>query len=135
MSEIKVQYPIGGFAPGMYGNTCRTCGVEFIGDKYARQCEPCAINTVNESNSKALKELHQLKTALRNIELGYETINKALQKANGVDSENCKCAIPDVSNRRELYFAFMKEYNSLMGESEHQILKEEVEVLLAKYSC
>ena len=45
------------------------------------------------------------------------------------------CNIPDVSNRRELYFAFMKEYNSLMGESEHQILKEEVEVLLAKYSC
>jgi len=43
--------------------------------------------------------------------------------------------IPAVSNRRELYFAFMKEYNSLMGESEHQILKEEVEVLLAKYSC
>ena len=41
---------------------------------------------------------------------------------------------PDVSNRRELYFDFMKEYNSLMGESEHQILKEEVEVLLAKYS-
>ena len=46
-----------------------------------------------------------------------------------------QCNIPDVSNRRELYFAFMKEYNSLMGESEHQILKEEVEVLLAKYSC
>ena len=39
--------------------------------------------------------------------------------------------IHDVSNRRKLYFAFMKEYNSLMGESEHQILKEEVEVLLA----
>ena len=43
--------------------------------------------------------------------------------------------IPHVSNRRELYFVFMKEYNALMGESEHQILKEEVEVLLAKYSC
>ena len=41
----------------------------------------------------------------------------------------------DVSNRRELYFAFMKEYNALMGKGEHQILKEEVEVLLAKYSC
>ena len=40
-------------------------------------------------------------------------------------------SIPDVSNRRKLYFAFMKEYNLLMGESEHQILKEEVEVLLA----
>lgn len=46
-----------------------------------------------------------------------------------------QCNIPDVSNRRELYFAFMKEYNALMGEGEHQILKEEVEVLLAKYSC
>ena len=40
-----------------------------------------------------------------------------------------------VSNRRELYFAFMKEYNQLMGEGEQEILKEEVEVLLAKYSC
>ena len=46
-----------------------------------------------------------------------------------------QCNIPDVSNRRELYFAFMKEYNQLMGKSEYQILKEEVEVLLAKYSC
>ena len=45
------------------------------------------------------------------------------------------CSIPDVSNRRALYFAFMKEYNALMGEGEHEILKEEVEVLLAKYSC
>lgn len=98
MSEIKVQYPIGGFAPGMYGNTCRTCGTEFMGDKYARQCEPCAINTVNESNTKALKELHGLKTALQNIELSYETINNALKQANGANTENCKCAIPDVSH-------------------------------------
>ena len=39
----------------------------------------------------------------------------------------------DFSQRIELYFAFMEEYNALMGESEHQILKEEVVVLLAKY--
>lgn len=56
----------------------------------------------------------------------YEVFNKAYKE---------QCNIPDVSNRRELYFAFMEEYNALMGESEHQILKEEVEVLLAKYSC
>ena len=43
-------------------------------------------------------------------------------------------SLPDVSHRRELYFAFMQEYNTLMGKSEHQILKEEVVVLLAKYS-
>jgi|AntDeeMinimDraft_6_1070357.scaffolds.fasta_scaffold08759_2 hypothetical protein len=42
--------------------------------------------------------------------------------------------ITAVSQRSELYFAFMEEYNALMGESEHQILKEEVVVLLAKYS-
>lgn len=44
------------------------------------------------------------------------------------------CSIQRVSQRSELYFAFMEEYNALMGESEHQILKEEVVVLLAKYS-
>ena len=42
--------------------------------------------------------------------------------------------LPDVSQRSKLYFAFMQEYNALMGKSEHQILKEEVIVLLAKYS-
>jgi len=42
--------------------------------------------------------------------------------------------ITAVNQRSELYFAFMEEYNALMGESEHQILKEEVVVLLAKYS-
>lgn len=43
--------------------------------------------------------------------------------------------ISNVSNRRELYYAFMKEYNALVGESEQMILKEEVEVLLAKNNC
>ena len=42
--------------------------------------------------------------------------------------------LTDVSQRSKLYFAFMEEYNALMGKSEHQILKEEVIVLLAKYS-
>ena len=41
--------------------------------------------------------------------------------------------IPIDSQRSELYFAFMEEYNALMGKGEHQILKEEVVVLLAKY--
>ena len=99
MSEIKVKYPIGGFAPGNYSNKCATCGSEFVGDKYARQCEPCAINTVNESNNKARKELHQLKTALQNIELNYETINKALKQANEPNtSQEQNALLADVSN-------------------------------------
>lgn len=49
------------------------------------------------------------------------------------ECEQEQLAIQRVSQRSELYFAFMEEYNALMGEGEHQILKEEVVVLLAKY--
>jgi len=42
----KTKYPIGGFAPGYYMNTCVTCKQEFKGDKRATQCEPCAIEMV-----------------------------------------------------------------------------------------
>ena len=48
--------------------------------------------------------------------------------------EEEQLTLTDVSQRSKLYFAFMQEYNTLMGKSEHQILKEEVIVLLAKYS-
>lgn len=41
--KTENKYPIGGYAPGNYNNTCATCKGEFIGDKLARQCEPCAI--------------------------------------------------------------------------------------------
>ena len=57
------------------------------------------------------------------------------KEESNLETQQQQLDIPVVSNRRELYFAFMKEYNALMGEGEHQILKEEVEVLLAKYSC
>ncbi len=49
------------------------------------------------------------------------------------ECEQEQLAIQRVSQRSELYFAFMEEYNALMGDGEHQILKEEVVVLLAKY--
>lgn len=43
----KNKYPIGGFAPGNYWHRqCVTCKQEFIGDKRAVQCEPCAIDMV-----------------------------------------------------------------------------------------
>jgi hypothetical protein len=44
MEEVK--YPIGGFAPGDYMCKCVTCKEQFIGDKRAVQCEPCAIEMV-----------------------------------------------------------------------------------------
>lgn len=76
MPEIK--YPIGGYAPGYYQSNCVSCGEDFIGDKLARQCKICAVNTVNESNTKALAELHKLKTALEKIKLSNDTINEVL---------------------------------------------------------
>jgi hypothetical protein len=77
---MKVKYPIGGYSPGHYMSKCGSCEEEFMGDKYARQCEPCAINTVNESNTKALAELHKLRTALDKIKFSNDTINKVLGK-------------------------------------------------------
>lgn len=77
----KIKYPIGGFAPGSYSNKCVTCEEEFSGDKYARQCEPCAINAINESNTKALAELHAIKKAWEAIKLNKDTINVLLEKS------------------------------------------------------
>jgi len=45
--EEAKQYPIGGYAPGYYSCTCVTCKTEFMGDKRAVQCEPCAIEMVS----------------------------------------------------------------------------------------
>ena len=64
---MKIKYPIGGYAPGYYSNTCVSCNEDFMGDKLARQCEPCAINTVNESNTQALARLYKFEIALQKI--------------------------------------------------------------------
>ena len=75
---MKIKYPIGVFAPGHYINKCVSCDEDFMGDKYARQCESCAINAVNESNTIALAKLHKLKTALEKIKFSNDIINEVL---------------------------------------------------------
>ena len=77
---MKIKYPIGSFAPGYYSNKCADCGEEFMGDKLAKQCEPCAINAINESNNTALAELHKLKTALKKIKFNNDIINEVLNQ-------------------------------------------------------
>jgi hypothetical protein len=85
--------------------------------------------TRNEIEKMAIEFDNNLKRhPMSNVELREDLTDFADQVVK-------KLNMPVVSNRRELYFAFMEEYNALMGEGEHQILKEEVEVLLAKYSC
>ena len=77
---MRIKYPIGGYAPGNYYSECVNCKEEFIGDKLARQCEPCAINAVNKSNSLSLARLHKLETALRKIRSSNDIINELLNK-------------------------------------------------------
>ncbi len=56
------KYPIGGYAPGYYGCTCVTCKTEFMGDKRAVQCEPCAIKmTKEEPKQETLEEVARTK--------------------------------------------------------------------------
>jgi len=93
---------------------------------------------ITKNNNMELKDLEEMFKMEQELDIPHRDrwYNKDFDKRELEAEQSVKnCNIPDVSNRRELYFAFMKEYNSLMGESEHQILKEEVEVLLAKYSC
>jgi reverse gyrase len=75
---MKIKYPIGGFAPGNYSGMCVNCEEEFIGDKLACQCEPCAINAVNESHLNSLLKLDKLETALQKIKFSNDVINEIL---------------------------------------------------------
>lgn len=70
----KIKYPILGYAPGDYSGKCVSCDQEFMGDKYARQCEPCAINSLNESHSSLLGEVKRLRSDFEQIEEAYNII-------------------------------------------------------------
>lgn len=78
--ENKLKYPIGGYAPGKYWCTCANCEQKFMGDKYARQCKPCAINAVNESNTKAIQQLGMLKKALTEMSSSKDVIDKFIRQ-------------------------------------------------------
>jgi Zn-finger protein len=58
--ESKSKYPIGGYAPGNYISTCTTCKTEFIGDKRAVQCEPCAIKMTEEQVQSIIENIREI---------------------------------------------------------------------------
>ncbi|MEX6507720.1 hypothetical protein [Jiella sp. M17.18] len=43
LRQRGVQFPLGGFSPGLYSVVCRSCARRFEGDKRAMQCLPCAL--------------------------------------------------------------------------------------------
>ena len=77
---MEIKYPIGGYAPGNYSNTCLECQESFIGDKRAVQCEPCAINSINKNHTQALLELSKIKNYVQAIE--FNSLNKISKKIN-----------------------------------------------------
>lgn len=70
-----IKYPILGYAPGAYVGTCKICQSDFMGDKYAVHCEPCAINTLNESHSTALKRIKELEKVISKLKDIKEFLN------------------------------------------------------------
>jgi|GEM_PF-6134411 len=70
--KSKIKYPIGGYAPGNYLNTCRNCKESFMGDKRAIQCEPCAINQLIESHSELARKVRVYEKAFNQIRELYK---------------------------------------------------------------
>jgi hypothetical protein len=56
--EEPKKYPIGGYAPGFYSCKCVTCKKEFMGDKRAVQCEPCAIK-ITGTNEESWDNIYE----------------------------------------------------------------------------
>lgn len=72
----KIKYPIGGYAPGNYMSECVTCKEQFMGDKYARQCEPCAINTMNDGIKQLTLELREARSIVTKLKEVKDLLNK-----------------------------------------------------------
>ena len=74
-STVKINYPIGAYAPGSYMSTCLQCSGEYLGDKYSRMCEPCSINYLIESEDTLRKENLHLKNQILKFKKLKEFLN------------------------------------------------------------
>lgn len=75
IAKEQPKYPIGGYAPGNYSCSCSTCKKEFIGDKRAVQCEPCAISMTKEGNGLEFAKARRMQ--------GSSTVNAMLMDEIG----------------------------------------------------
>ena len=73
-----IEYPIGGYAPGNYINTCIDCKEYFLGDKKAVQCEACAVIEMVEDKA----ETDQILKEAKEKALRQETFEEAAQWLN-----------------------------------------------------
>jgi hypothetical protein len=66
-------FRLGSYATGNYFGRCDICAEEFIGDKRARSCLPCAIKKVDELQAENAKLLDHIRRMLPKM---FETDRK-----------------------------------------------------------
>ena len=71
----KINYPIGGYAPGNYIRACNKCAEYFEGDKGAIHCEACAINGISELLDELLNKNRKYKELVTQLQSVKETLN------------------------------------------------------------
>jgi hypothetical protein len=122
--EEPKQYPIGGYAPGYYTNKCVICKEEFMGDKLARQCEPCAIKMTQEEpdqdsvfeNAKLVLREH----LLENKEQVVKDLQEMKKKSNTNRDETLE----------EVVFKVPFNYNIKPKEVIDMCMKEQENIIL-----
>lgn len=76
-SHRKPKWPLAGYAPGGYMNTCSVCNLMMINvDKRALHCFPCAVDVANNS-------LDQYRARVRELEAQVDTLKAAIQIVQG----------------------------------------------------
>ena len=75
-TSTKVNYPVGAYAPGHYMNTCYSCSETYTGDKYSRECEPCAINNLKKYSLEMRDKNVKLEKALQDLKNVRDVLNK-----------------------------------------------------------
>jgi hypothetical protein len=88
LKEKPKQYPIGGYAPGFYSCECITCKTEFMGDKLAIQCEPCAIKTTQEEPKQETIE----EAAVKYVRNKHDNTHKLISKYSFKDGAKSNAA-------------------------------------------
>lgn len=97
--EVKVNYPIGHYAPGKYQNMCFDCKCLFVGDKLARQCEPCAINEMQRELSEVKKWVEVQREVVKAKDEEIKRLRSALEKIAAMKMQDNETDIQYAFNR------------------------------------
>jgi len=103
--EEPKQYPMGSFAPGNYWHKeCVTCKKEFMGDKRAVQCEPCAIKMTQEEPKPGIEGESFNVPLSKNWFPKQETLEEAAERYAEQENKSGNCDAKEI----EIEYHFKK---------------------------